>query len=379
MSNMEQTFASEEKLISSSNGEVNAVQEQSSPNPVVNNVSNNEDVGKNDSAISTEVEEWMDILGSGQLKKKVIREGKPDTRPQRADICQVKFEGRLENGEIIEKEDCLTINIGDGEVIQGLDFAIPLMDVDEEAELVVGPRFAFGARGRQPDVPPGATLHYTVTLLSADPEPDIATYSIRDRKRIGNRKKERGNWWYSRQENTLAISCYRRALDFLDTDNCENIEGSNKPTDEEIHDIIEDRLKVYNNLAAAQMKIKAYDVALQSVENVLMCQPKNVKALFRKGKILAEKGDAEQSCSVLRLAYSLEPSPEIKKELERQMKLQKKHTAQERNLYKKMLGTNDVKTKPDKTERTNGLMWGALAGSVAAIVVGAVALRYKFM
>jgi FK506-binding protein 8 len=43
---------------------------------------------------------------------------------------------------------------------------------------------------------------------------------------------------------------------------------------------------VYNNLAAAQMKIKAYDTALQSVANVLRCQPKNVKALFRKGKVL---------------------------------------------------------------------------------------------
>jgi hypothetical protein len=30
------------------------------------------------------------------------------------------------------------------------------------------------------------------------------------------RKRERGNWWYARQEHTLAILCYRRALDYLD-------------------------------------------------------------------------------------------------------------------------------------------------------------------
>lgn len=29
------------------------------------------------------------------------------------------------------------------------------------------------------------------------------------------RKRERGNWWYTRQEHTLAIQCYRRALDYL--------------------------------------------------------------------------------------------------------------------------------------------------------------------
>jgi FK506-binding protein 8 len=57
-------------------------------------------------------------------------------------------------------------------------------------------------------------------------------------------------------------------------------------TEQELHELLEDRLKVYNNLAAAQMKIKAYDAALQSVENVLRCQPNNVKAVFRKGKVL---------------------------------------------------------------------------------------------
>jgi Tetratricopeptide repeat. len=57
-------------------------------------------------------------------------------------------------------------------------------------------------------------------------------------------------------------------------------------TEAELCSLMEDCLKVYNNLAAAQMKIKAYDAALQSVENVLRCQPNNVKAVFRKGKVL---------------------------------------------------------------------------------------------
>lgn len=46
---------------------------------------------------------------------------------------------------------------------------------------------------------------------------------------------------------------------------------------------------MYNNLAAAQMKISAFDVALQSVDNVLRCQPENVKALFRKGKVCVHR------------------------------------------------------------------------------------------
>lgn len=53
--------------------------------------------------------------------------------------------------------------------------------------------------------------------------------------------------------------------------------------DADLQNLLEDRMKVYNNLAASQMKIQSYDVALESVENVLSFQPRNVKALFRKG------------------------------------------------------------------------------------------------
>ena len=48
---------------------------------------------------------------------------------------------------------------------------------------------------------------------------------------------------------------------------------------------MDDRLKVYNNMAAAQMKIEAYEAALKSVDNVLRCQKDNVKAIYRKSKV----------------------------------------------------------------------------------------------
>lgn len=71
------------------------------------------------------------------------------------------------------------------QVIQGLDLAIPLMDLEEEAELIVGPRFAFGSEGRKPDIPPDATLNYTVILLDAEPEPFLETLPLKERKEVG--------------------------------------------------------------------------------------------------------------------------------------------------------------------------------------------------
>lgn len=49
--------------------------------------------------------------------------------------------------------------------------------------------------------------------------------------------------------------------------------------------ILTERLKALNNMGAAQIKVEAYDVAMKSLDAVLRCQPDNVKALFRKGKV----------------------------------------------------------------------------------------------
>lgn len=56
-------------------------------------------------------------------------------------------------------------------------------------------------------------------------------------------------------------------------------------TDAALQDLMEDRINVSNNMAAAQMKQGAYDAALQSLHIVLRCQPNNVKALYRKSKV----------------------------------------------------------------------------------------------
>ncbi|KDR12172.1 peptidyl-prolyl cis-trans isomerase FKBP8-like isoform X3 [Zootermopsis nevadensis] len=345
-----------------------------------------------------ETEEWLDILGSGQLKKKILKRAESSYRPQRSHICEINLEGRLPDGTIVDKHDHLSIQIGDAEVVQGLDLALPLMDVGEVALLEIGPRFAYGALGREPDVPRDATVVYTVELLSADPEPDVEVLPATKRKEIGCRKRERGNWWYSRQEHTLAIQCYRRALDYLDdieggiTLTSGEREGSNQGTEEELHDLLEDRLKVYNNLAAAQMKIKAHDTALQSVENVLRCQPNNVKALFRKGKILAAKGENPSAVAALRLASQLEPDNRmIRQELLRILRLHKEDTVHEKKLYKKMLGQDKPPDSLPKNDKDINQLspavlrlqlqvpWAILFGTLAVLVAGVVAYRYKFL
>jgi len=39
---------------------------------------------------------------------------------------------------------------------------------------------------------------------------------------FSNYKRERGNFWYDRNEYNLAIQCYRRALEYLDESESNN-------------------------------------------------------------------------------------------------------------------------------------------------------------
>lgn len=62
------------------------------------------------------------------------------------------------------------------------------MYVGEIAELKIGPRFAYGSKGLKEndiEIPADATLHYTVELISVEPEPEIETMDVETRKRIG--------------------------------------------------------------------------------------------------------------------------------------------------------------------------------------------------
>ena len=66
-----------------------------------------------------------------------------------------------------------------------------------------------GSLGFPPHVPANAAVRLEVELLSHSPPVPPTEIPIEQRCRIGNRKRLRGNFWYSRNEYTSAIQCYR--------------------------------------------------------------------------------------------------------------------------------------------------------------------------
>jgi peptidylprolyl isomerase len=73
-----------------------------------------------------------------------------------------KFDSSLDRGQPI------SFPLGEGRVIKGWDEGISTMHVGGKRTLIIPPDLAYGDRGAGGVIPPGATLLFEVTLVSAN-------------------------------------------------------------------------------------------------------------------------------------------------------------------------------------------------------------------
>ncbi|XP_067827275.1 FKBP prolyl isomerase 16 [Heptranchias perlo] len=312
---------------------------------------------------------WIGITDDWLLQKQILKEGQGEaTRPDVGQEITIKLLGVLEDGTIIDKDPKLTFVVGDGDVIQALEFCAFSMQLDEVALVISDGQYAYGHTGRVPDVPPNATLIYEVQLLKVRNAPDPKTLSASDCIRICKQKRERGNYYFQREDYHNAVRSYNLALEVL------NVSSELILSTEEAEELQEDGLKCLNNLAAAQLKLELHEDVIASSNAVLQLDPNNVKALFRKGKLLSEQGDYEEAMETLRRALKLEPSTKaIHAELS---KLVKKQTGQTGPLKRKdttcqKLGEKPVAFLPTPQESAQVVPWKWLFGA-AMVAVGSV-------
>ncbi|XP_041695465.1 peptidyl-prolyl cis-trans isomerase FKBP8 [Coregonus clupeaformis] len=325
-----------------------------------------------DTSHSAPVDEWMDILGNGQLKKKVLWAGNgPDSRPTKGQNVVIHLKTSLADGTLIEEQPELSFTLGDGDVIQALDLTVQLMEMGEKALVQADAKYAYGALGSlAPEVLPSAELALEVQLLDATEAPDLELLSPQERVTLAGQKRERGNVYYQRGDYAFAVNSYGIALQITESSSKVDI----SPEEEE--ELMDIKVKCLNNMAASQLKLDHYEAALRSCVLVLAHQPDNIKALFRKGKVLALQGEYADAIRNLKMALKLEPSNKtIHAELS---KLVKKHSEQkgsEQAMYKKMLGNpgSGGMLKQHQAKSSWGVSWKWLFGATA-VAIGGVAL-----
>jgi len=312
-------------------------------------------------------EEWLDILGNDLLKKKIILKGEGEaSRAVPGSVVTVRCEGRLNNGCVVDKQEKLQFILSDEDVIQAFDLAIALMENKEVATVYTDARYAYGIHGRpdfNPPIPQNAALTYEIEILSIEEGLSLDKMTGDQRVEYGDKKRTRGNDLYSRDDFAGSINAYKRGIKYL--------EGT---ADEKVMSM---KIKCLNNLSAAQLKVKAYRMAIQSLDTVLQFEPENVKALFRKGKCLRGLKKDKEALECIKQASLLDPqNKSILQELGQLKSKVAVTTQKEKQMYQKMF-TAKKEEKISKEEED--LNWTVQIQSAVVGVLGLIAgyLWYK--
>ena len=94
------------------------------------------------------------------------------TVAQNGDTVNVLYTGSLDNGTVFDASSKhgnqpFSFVLGAGNVIQGWDLGVVGMKIGGKRELTIPPELGYGAQGAGGGaIPPNATLHFTVDLLS---------------------------------------------------------------------------------------------------------------------------------------------------------------------------------------------------------------------
>lgn len=315
-------------------------------------------------------EEWIDVLGNGQLKKKIIRPGEGETtRPTPLTRVKMRTKGTLEGGGVVDKHSKVTFTVGDGDVIQAWDLVASLMQKGEVVLVRTEPRFAYGQTGRAPDVPPNASITYELEMLEVLEPVDFETATEDEVISLVDKKRIRGNELFQRKEFLRAINSYQKALQMIQN----YLEGQHLKASEAIQDM---QIRCWNNLAASQLKAGAHKEGLESCERVLKVDPDNVKALFRAGKLLSiTSTDLDAAVKHLQKAAALKPEEKaIQAELQKTVRRRDRLKQEEREMYRRMVegrrGTGEEERKKAPRKEWGPLPYLAIAASIAAVGIG---------
>jgi peptidyl-prolyl cis-trans isomerase A (cyclophilin A) len=129
---------------------------------------------KREAALKAESEAKMEQLAAGfdktesGLRYKMIQKGE-GKRAEAGKTVSVHYEGSLENGKVFDssypRKKPIEFKLGVGQVIEGWDEGIALLQVGDKARFVIPSDLGYGPSGAGGVIPPNATLVFDVELM----------------------------------------------------------------------------------------------------------------------------------------------------------------------------------------------------------------------
>ncbi|AOC93609.1 MULTISPECIES: peptidylprolyl isomerase [Flavobacterium] len=129
---------------------------------------------KREAALKAESEAKMEQLAAGfdktesGLRYKMIQKGE-GKKAEAGKTVSVHYEGSLENGKVFDssypRKKPIEFKLGIGQVIEGWDEGIALLQVGDKARFVIPSDLAYGPSGAGGVIPPNAVLIFDVELM----------------------------------------------------------------------------------------------------------------------------------------------------------------------------------------------------------------------
>ena len=281
--------------------------------------------------------EFMDITGDGGILKKILSEGHGPT-PQQFDEVTAHYTGTLEDGSEFDSSrsrgKTFKFTIGEGKVIKGWDQGFAGMKIGEKAILRCRHDYAYGPSGYPPKIPANATLDFDVELIASAPkQKEIDEMNDAEKSELATKYKESGTDHFKNKRFGPALADYEQSITY-----CENTDSLTALW-----------IACSGNAALTCTKLPDYANAITHCNGILLQDPDNVKALYRRGLSRGHCGMAEDALVDLNHAATLDPS---NKDVQKEIVKVKKDIAAAKKKEKAVFGGffNKVSMYDDKAE-----------------------------
>jgi FKBP-type peptidyl-prolyl cis-trans isomerase len=122
-------------------------------------------------------ERWPEAVRTATGLRTVLLRPGSGAKPVRGDQVSVHYTGSLLNGKVFDQnwdaQNPFTFRVGRGQVIDGWEFGLQLMQEGEKRLFIVPYELGYGTRGNLPKIPRRATLVFEVELLKVEKAPPL--------------------------------------------------------------------------------------------------------------------------------------------------------------------------------------------------------------
>nr|QBH73885.1 fk506-binding protein [Encarsia formosa] len=292
-----------------------------------------------DATLKFEVEliNWLGEDLSPKKNKAIIREvitaGSGYANPTEGGLVEAHIVGHYD-GKVFEERD-VKFCLGEGEaegIVEGLEIALGKFKKGEKSKIFIKSEYAFGLLGRSEfKIPGGADVEYIAEVKSFEKGPEVWSLEAPQKLEHAQAYKDKGTSYLKDGRLRLAIKMYQKVIEFANDDyDTKDKEELNK---QRLNLLLSTNL----NLALCFLKANDHALAREACDKVLELDPKNEKALFRRGQALLYLASPELALKDFQEVVSIEPkNTAALKQVFHCQSVIKRELAKEKKLYANM-------------------------------------------